>query len=160
MAKFSCGESSIVPQVCSEVLVPLNSIVRKFLIPGWMFQSERQRKMYLGAHLDVRSHAYIWRLQSGLLASHRIVLIGACYTVFIFYFTFLEWERLWPLKKFSGLENIFLLQLYLNSGLELMRFANLIHSLVQKSVGWAENYLLSLVEQRTGTISVREPWLS
>lgn len=32
------------------------------------------------------------------------------------------------MKEFSGLESIFLLQLYLNPGLELMRFANLIRS--------------------------------
>lgn len=46
------------------------------------------------------------------------------------------------LKEFSGLGNTFLLQLDLNPGLELMRFANFIHSLVQKSLRWVRKSIV------------------
>lgn len=42
------------------------------------------------------------------------------------------------MKEFSGLESIFLLQLYLNPGLELMRFVNLMRS---QSYEWEIIYL-------------------
>lgn len=157
MTKFSHGECSAVPQCMFPKHVlrhwfPWTPGKGGFSCQGGYFRGRQRKGSWVLIHMWDSSKTSVWASfisQNGF----NWCLINSFHIVFYF-----------PgvgeaLKEFSGLGNTFLLQLYLNPGLELMMFANLIHSCVQKSVRWVGNYLLSLWVQRMGNVSYREPWL-